>query len=84
MKKKLENGDYADMPDTNGDAGEWIEMPFLSSDENSLKVSLIGIGEMRIMYVHNGEEILFPNYYINVEPMDIVRFPEGEYYAGMK
>ena len=62
--------------------GEWIEMPFLSSDENSLKVSLIGIGEMRIMYVHNGEEILFPNYYINVEPMDIVRFPEGEYYAG--
>lgn len=62
--------------------GEWIEMPFISSDENSLKVGLKGIGEMRVMYVHNGEEILFPNYYINVEPMNVIRFPETDYYAG--
>lgn len=61
--------------------GEWIEAPLLSSDETSLQAQPVGVGEMRVRYVHNGEEIVFP-YTVNVEPMYIIRFPEGDYYAG--
>lgn len=59
--------------------GEWIEVPVISSDETGLIAQPIGVGEMRVRYVHNGEEIVF-SYTAYVEPMYIIRFPEGTNY----
>lgn len=61
---------------------QWREAPVLFSDEHSLTVGPAGIGEMRVLYVHGGDEMLLPSL-VNVYPEWCVRFSQdAEYREG--